>query len=83
MTPYADDMLLCRISNSSQDFSYVQQGIDNIGQWVTENNFKLMTLIYKLVLELIWKEKISGLMWDWSRDLVMKCVLYFFTYTRS
>ena len=41
MTLYADDMLLYRIINSSQDFRYVQQGIDNVGRWVTENDLSL------------------------------------------
>ena len=38
---YADDMLLYRIIDSSQDFDCVQQGIDNIGRWVAENDLHL------------------------------------------
>ena len=34
---YADDMLLYRVINSSQDIKYVQQGIDSVGRWVDEN----------------------------------------------
>ena len=41
ITLYADDMLLYRIINNLQGFGYIQQGIDNIGQWVTENDLHL------------------------------------------
>ena len=38
---YADDMLLYRIIDRSQDFDCIQQGIDNIGRWVAENDLHL------------------------------------------
>ena len=34
-------MLLYRIVNNPQDFIHIQQGIDNVGHWVTENNLHL------------------------------------------
>ena len=37
---YADDMSY-RIIDNSQDFDCVQQGIDNIGRWVAENDLHL------------------------------------------
>ena len=41
ITLYADDMLLYRVISTSQDFELVQQGIDNIGNWVADNNLHL------------------------------------------
>ena len=35
ITLYADGMLWYRIINELQDFSCVQQDIDNVGRWVT------------------------------------------------
>ena len=41
ITLYADDMLLYKIINNPQDFICVQQGIDNMGCWVTGTNLQL------------------------------------------
>ena len=38
---YTDDMLLYRTVNNPQDFIHLQQGIDNMGRWVTENDLRL------------------------------------------
>ena len=50
ITLYADDMLLYRVINNPQDFINVQQGIDNIGRWVTENNLRLNSTKCKVML---------------------------------
>ena len=50
ITLYADDMLLYRVINNPQDFINVQQGIDNIGQWVTENDLRLNSTKCKVML---------------------------------
>ena len=41
ITLYADDMLLYRVIHSAEDFTHVQKGIDNIGNWVQGNHLKL------------------------------------------
>ena len=41
ITLYADDMLLYKIVNNPQDFICVQQGINNVGHWVTGSNLQL------------------------------------------
>ena len=41
ITLYADDMLLYKIINNPQDFICVQQGINNVGRWVTGSNLRL------------------------------------------
>ena len=38
---YADDMLLFRVIQSAEDFSRIQEGINNIGRWVEGNYLKL------------------------------------------
>ena len=38
---FADDMLLYRVINNAYDMELVQQGIDNVGDWVNDNNFCL------------------------------------------
>ena len=50
ITLYTDDMLLYRVINNPQDFINVQQGIDNIGQWVTENDLRLNSTKCKVML---------------------------------
>ena len=41
ITLYADDMLLYRVIHSAEDFTHVQKGIDNIGNWVQRNHLRL------------------------------------------
>ena len=50
ITLYADDMLLYRVNNNPQDFINIQQGIDNIGWWVTENDLHLNSMKCKVML---------------------------------
>ena len=50
ITLYADDMLLFRVINNTQDFNNVQQGINNIGQWVDENDLRLNSTKCKVML---------------------------------
>ena len=47
---YADDLLLYRIINNLQDLGYIQQGIDNVGQWVTENDLCLNSGKFKAMI---------------------------------
>ena len=49
-TLYADDMLLYRVINCPPDFINVQQGIDNIGRWVAENDLRLNSAKCKVML---------------------------------
>ena len=47
---YADDMLLYRVINGSQDIRCVQQGVNNVGKWVEENHLKLNSNKCKLMV---------------------------------
>ena len=49
-TLYADDMLLYRVINCPLDFINIQQGIDNIGRWVAENDLRLNSAKCKVML---------------------------------
>ena len=46
---FADDMLLFRIINDAHDMELVQQGIDNVSDWVEDNNLCLNSVLHILV----------------------------------
>ena len=44
ITLYADHLLLYRVIHNVQDCEHVQQGINNVGRWVDENNLHLLNV---------------------------------------
>ena len=47
---FADDMLLFRIINDARDMELVQQGIDNVSDWVEDNNLCLNSTKCKFMI---------------------------------
>ena len=47
---FADDMLLFRIINDAHDMELVQQGIDNVSDWVEDNNLCLNSTKCKFMI---------------------------------
>ena len=53
-------MLLYRIINIAQDFSCIQEGIDNIGRWIAENDLHLNSTKCKVMFVTRQRSKVTA-----------------------